>query len=155
MLTSRETKYLVAAALAGGEHLMWEQVERIEDGICSEILRQPHLVISLALLSAMRRRHDRAIELYRLMLDLMPDEWRVRALLARVLYDLGDNEWKAQIGRVLQHRQDPRCLPTVRSLMADLPEAVLMALAGTAGSSNRPDAPIMARVAAPRARWAT
>lgn len=153
MLTSRETKFLVAAALAGGEHLMWEEVDRIEDAIRGEILRQPHLVIALALLSVMRRKHERAIELYRLMLELLPGEWQVRALLARVLFDVGDGRWRLELSLALQHRQDPRCVPTVRSLMEDLPETALMALVGPPESAgNCVSSP--ARVAAPRARWA-
>jgi hypothetical protein len=153
MLTIRETKFLVATALAGGEHLMWEEVEQIEDGIRTEILRQPHLVMALALLSVMRRKHERAIQLYRLMLELLPGEWQVRALLGRVLFDVGDGDWRLELGRALQHRQDPRCVPTVRSLMEDLPEAALMVLVGAPESAGD-GASSPARAAAPRARWA-
>ncbi|MFN9028980.1 MAG: hypothetical protein ACK5XM_01900 [Betaproteobacteria bacterium] len=154
MLTNDETEYLVAAATAGCDHLMSEQVEQIEDGIRSHVIRQPHLVVSLALLSVLRRKHERAIALYRLMLDLMPDQWRLRALLARIHYDLGEPQWKVEIGRVLRHVHDPHCLSTVRSLLPDVREEVLLALAANASPTGRGATP-GATPAAARVPWAS
>jgi hypothetical protein len=155
MLTNSEAKYLVAAAVAGCDHVMSEQVEQIEDGIRNVVIRQPHLVVSLALLSILRRKHQRAIDLYRLMLDLMPDEWQPRALLGRVYYDLGDPQWKVEIGRVLRHEDAPRRLPAVRNLLPDVGEDLLLALAATAGPNNRAATPGGAMPPAARARWAS